>query len=240
MSQEKVNSGILLAFDRSTFNQNDANLVRDVSPFIAGVKIGKEAIAARVADDVHDCVRLRELLTMYDCKDIDIPNTMGNAMKNWATRGYWGVTVMADADVEGVRAAVENRGSSLIIGVTVLTSLTSERCKTKYGRIPTAQVSFFVDVLLEAGAHAIVCSPHELEIVRKCAGSRLLCITPGIRNTDAKPDDQKRTMTASDAIKAGADYLVIGRPIMTAENPVRAASDLRGEVEAVRANRSMI
>lgn len=238
---------ILPAFDKSSMLVKDYELLEMLYPFIGGVKIGLEAINApmpdhsmHVGDNLRKFVQTRAVPVMWDVKLNDIPNTVGGAVANITRKRVWGITVMASAGIDAVRAAVTKRADANIIGVTVLTSMSPEECKAIYGRIPTAQVSYFAETLVEAGAQAIVCSPLELEVVRKTIGDKLFCITPGIRRKDAPADDQNRTMSAGDAIKAGADYLVIGRPIMGAEDPAGAARAFCDEIAAASANLSMV
>lgn len=238
---------ILPAFDKSSLLVKDYELMETLYPWIGGVKIGLEAITApmerqgmSVGDNLRKFVRIRGVSVMWDVKLNDIPNTVGNAVANIARKRVWGITVMAGAGFKALQAAVANRADANIIGVTVLTSLSPEECGAIYGRIPSAQVSYFAEQLVVAGAQAIVCSPLELEIVRKTVGDKLFCITPGIRSKDAKADDQNRTMPAGDAIRAGADYLVIGRPIMTAEDPGGAARAFCDEIAEASSNLSMI
>lgn len=247
MLQLEPHERILPAFDKSAILMRDLERIETLATHIGGMKVGLEAIMAlretaleSVADHVRRKLQRLQKNVMWDAKINDIPNTVGNAVRNATTRNVWGITVMANAGLESVRAAVEHRGNALIIGVTVLTSLTPEECKRIYGRIPTAQVAFFAEMLVEAGAQAIVCSPLELEIVRKSIDDKLICITPGIRSKNAPADDQNRTMPAGDAVKAGADYVVIGRPIMRAENPVGAALAFRDEIANATSNMSML
>lgn len=225
----------------------DLELIETIAPWTGGMKIGLEAIMAlrtpsweSVGDHLRQTLQRKGKNVMWDVKLNDIPNTVGNAVAAIAAREVWGITVMASAGREALAAAVEKRAAANIIGVTVLTSLNAEECKAIYGRIPTAQVSYFADTLVQIGAQAIVCSPLELEIVRKSVGDKLICITPGIRSKDAEPDDQNRTMPAGDAVKAGADYLVIGRPILRADDPVKAAQTFCEEIAEASSNLSMV
>lgn len=238
---------ILPAFDKSSVLVKDYELMETLYPWIGGVKIGLEAITApmeqqgiSIGDNLRKFVRTRAVPVMWDVKLNDIPNTVGNAVANITRKRVWGITVMAGAGLEAMKAAVANRDGANIIGVTVLTSLKEKECKEIYGRAPSVQVAYFAEKLVEAGAQAIVCSPLELEIVRKTVGDKLFCITPGIRSKTAKADDQNRTMPAGDAIRAGADYLVIGRPIMTAEDPAAAARAFCDEIAEASENISMV
>ena len=240
---------ILLPYDASTLSDADVRRMTLLGDrmYVGGIKVGLESqtaetdntlptIACRLLPLIHGA----RLKSMWDGKFNDIPNTVGNAFRNIASKGVWGMTVMASAGPDALKAAVANRGNALIIGVTVLTSLSEQQCKDIYRRSARSQVLYFANMLVECGAQAIVCSPLELEAVRNAIGYKLICITPGIRGKDAKPDDQNRTMTAGDAIRAGADYLVIGRPIMQATYPEVAARCIGDEILIAEANLLMI
>lgn len=239
---------IIVAYDRSTANDDDIKLVHKLQRVVGGIKIGLEAATAITpGNSIPVYFRLLpiilhlKLLLMADWKLKDIPNTVGRAVANIARlHNAWGITMHADADLNVIEAAVKNRELANIIGVTVLTSMSTERCEIVHGRDSKAQVEFLVRLLLEGGAQAVVCSPLEIEIVRKIAHKQLIVITPGIRSRSAPPDDQKRTMTAGDAIRAGADYLVIGRPIMEAADPIIASHAFAEEIATAKANRSMV
>jgi len=235
---------ILLAFDKRALETSDEEMLTKALPHLGGVKVGLEAMGLSrfsAAVQAHDLVRSHNKRVMWDAKFCDIPNTVGAAVSNAVHQfAPWGITLMAGAGTASVKAAVENRGNSLIIGVTVLTSISAQECQEMYGRSPQSQVLYFAEKLVECGVQAMVCSPLELDAVRKVIGDKLLCITPGIRAKDAPLDDQKRTMTASEAIRAGADFLVIGRPIMQANDPVAAAQVFAEEIAAAVANRSMV
>jgi len=246
MLQLQPNERILPAFDKSILVSRDIEVSETLAPWTGGMKVGLEAIMAlriaaleSVADHIRRSLQRRGKHVMWDAKLNDIPNTVGNAVKNIAERKVWGITVMASAGLEALQAAVLHRGDANIIGVSVLTSLKPEECKAIYGRFPAPQVAYFAETLVKAGAQAIVCSPLELEIVRRSIGNKLFCITPGIRSKGAPADDQNRTMSAGDAIRAGADYLVIGRPIMQADDPVGAAKMFCDEIAAADSNLSM-
>lgn len=238
---------IIVAYDRSTANDDDIALMQKLSGEVGVVKLGLETLSAIApGNSVPIYYRLLPILhhakigIMGDWKLKDIKNTVEKSVRNIAAHGVWGCTVHADVSEQALRAAVAARAGMNIIGVTVLTDISPEECKGTFGRIPTSQVSFFAEKLVACGAQAVVCSPLEIEIVRKTVGTKLICITPGIRSRSAPPDDQKRTMTAGDAIRAGADYLVIGRPIMEAADTVAAARTFAEEIATAKANRSMI
>lgn len=180
-------------------------------------KIGLElATAVGVPQIVHAIKEVNgDAEIMLDLKLHDIPNTMARAMKAARTLKVWGVTVHASADVGAIRACVDAAEGMPVIGVTVLTSLQRESCVRIYGAAPHTVVLAMAEILVEAGASHVVCSPQEVrELVDRDFG--LIPITPGIRATNAPADDQARTMSTSEAIRAqkGGGHIVVGRPIM--------------------------
>lgn len=238
------NRRIILAFDKSEYTPADKELFRAARPFIGGVKIGLEAATActpdqpipvfyRVLPDLQDL----GYDIMADWKLADTPNTNGRAMKNLAAWNVWGVTMKADAGPASIAATVANRGQAHVIGVTVLTSITVSDCRSIFGTQPRGQVLKLADMLNVYGATALVCSPLELEVLED---TPLLKITPGIRSSDDPPDDQKRTMSAADAVKAGADRIVVGRPITAKPDPIAAAQAMVEEITTATANLSMV
>jgi orotidine-5'-phosphate decarboxylase len=197
---------------------NMADIAKHVSTLASQVglfKVGLEAMHAlgspQLVERVHDLGGQ----IMYDAKLHDIPETMGKAMKAIATLGVKYVTIHASAGPKGIRAVVENAGKTRVIGVTVLTSHNEEECHSIFGDAPGKTVLRFAEWLAEHRAHAIVCSPLEAELLRqdpRYAG--LEVITPGIRPLWARKNDQERVTTPKDAVRLGADRLVIGRPIL--------------------------
>jgi orotidine-5'-phosphate decarboxylase len=127
-----------------------------------------------------------------------------------------------------------NRSHSLVLAVTVLTSLEENNAHLIFGGPSKAKVLQFARDAKLAGCNGIVCSPQELKLLGKQAELvSLLKVIPGIRSNDSPPDDQRRTMTAAEAVRAGADYLVIGRPITAAPDPVEAAKKFAAEIAEI-------
>jgi orotidine-5'-phosphate decarboxylase len=174
---------------------------------------------------------------MADAKLKDIPNTVGAATRNIAHQGAAFVTVHASGGVEMMRAAVDNKGNTMkVLAVTVLTSMTDEVSTRSYGKPARDKVAEFVVDARTAGVDGIVCSPRELSIVKELAPD-LETMIPGIRPLWAAVGDQKRPTTPGDAVKAGADRLVIGRPILkppfdTVGSPENAVARIVEEIVA--------
>lgn len=167
----------------------------------------------------------------WDGKFNDIPNTVGGASKAITRLNVKMFNVHASAGIDAMRAAAMNKSHSLVLAVTVLTSLEENNAHLIFGGPSKAKVIQFARDAKIAGCDGIVCSPQELKLLGKQTElMSLLKVIPGIRSKDSPPDDQRRTMTAAEAVKAGADYLVIGRPITAAPDPVAAAKKFAAEI----------
>jgi orotidine-5'-phosphate decarboxylase len=167
---------------------------------------------------------------MLDAKLHDIPNTVANTtepMKQYPAIHI--LTVHASGGREMIAAAAANLPEK-IAAVTVLTSLHENQCKEIFCQTPGVHVGTLAEIAFEGGASHMVCSPLELELVQDIG---LKKIVPGIRPVwHTTPDDQKRVATPAAAVEAGANFLVIGRPILQADDPVEAAQKTLDEIKA--------
>lgn len=174
-----------------------------------------------------------------DLKLHDIPETVFRAMEGIADLGIAFTTVHCGETPRMVEAAVSGaKGRVGVLGVTVLTSVSSQDIKTAGFRKPfyedlTRLVIERADMAKAGGCAGIVCSGQEVKIIKKTLGRDFIAVTPGIRPIwdDMKTNDQKRVVTPAIAVKNGSDYLVIGRPIRDANNPKDAALRIAGEIE---------
>lgn len=170
---------------------------------------------------------------MADPKLHDIPNTVANRVKKYAVYNPGMLTVHASGGVAMMRKAAENHKG--ILAVTVLTTLGEEECTLNLGGPVKAKVLQYARNAVLANVYGIVCSAQELEFLSKFPElDHLVKVTPGIRpawHIDPK-DDQKRIVTPAQATKLGADYIVIGRPIVEAADPVEAVRKTKEEIEA--------
>jgi orotidine-5'-phosphate decarboxylase len=174
-----------------------------------------------------------------DLKLHDIPETVFRAMEGIADLGVAFTTVHCGETPRMVEAAVSGaRGRVGVLGVTVLTSVSSQDIKTAGFRKPfyedlTRLVIERADMAKAGGCAGIVCSGQEVKIIKKTLGRDFIAVTPGIRPVwdDVKTHDQKRVVTPAIAVKNGSDYLVIGRPIRDADNPKEAALRIAEEIE---------
>ena len=212
------------------------NLARTVSPHVGAVKIGSELFTAAGPDVVR---RLRQTgaAVFLDLKFHDIPNTVAKAVANAVRLDVQMLTIHTSGGVEMMRAAETaaqdtarslGRPAPLVLGVTVLTSMNSAQLATVTLESDVArQVERLARLAAEAGLRGLVCSPLELGPLRRVLPPEVQLVTPGIRTTPPGPgDDQKRTLGPAEALEAGANWLVIGRPIYAAADPAAAAQSL--------------
>jgi len=228
---------IIVALDVNNLDKAES-LVESLAPHVGCFKIGLELLTAVGAPKVAEFVHSLGGQVFYDGKFDDIPNTVGGAAKAVAGLNVKMFDVHASAGVEAMIAAVANKGQSLVLAVTVLTSLEENNAHLIFGGPSKAKVLQLARDAKIAGCDGIICSPQELELLSKQKElSCLLKVTPGVRPKWATTGDQKRIMTPAEASKAGATALVIGRPITQppAEigTPVDAAKKIAEEISAV-------
>ena len=157
-----------------------------------------------------------------DLKIHDIPNTAQHAVAEAASLGAFMITVHASGGGAMLRAC--NTNTSLILGVTILTSLNDdELTRIGFDAPPLASAVRLAKLVKESGLRGVVASPQEIRAIRESCGDDFVIVTPGIRPAGSDAGDQQRTMTPRDAMEAGADYIVIGRPIIAASKPRDAA-----------------
>lgn len=178
-----------------------------------------------------------------DLKFHDIPNTVAGAVASATRLGVGMLTVHAAGGSAMLRAAREAAGEAaakagcprpLLVGVTVLTSLSSAELKEVGVDVARTedQVARLVDVAVAAGLDGVVASPREAALVRSRSGDALTIVTPGVRPVGSPADDQQRTASATEAIAGGSDVVVVARPVIRAPDPAEAARALIREVEA--------
>jgi len=226
---------VFVALDTPSLDRA-SELARALKPFVGGVKLGLEFYGANGPQGVRAVVATGTPVFL-DLKLHDIPNTVSGAMKALAPLGAAIVNVHASGGAAMMRAAAEAARSSerraKIIAVTVLTSL-EDRDLAEIGLSGTAlaQAIRLATLAKQSGLDGVVCSPHEIAAVRAACGSGFLIVTPGVRPAGGELGDQKRVMTPLQAVEAGADILVIGRPITAAPDPVQAARQIAAELAA--------
>ena len=196
-------------------------------------KVGGELFTA-VGPQIVQTLRALGKDVFLDLKLYDIPNTVKGAAKSAAAIGAKLLTVHATGGREMIAAAVEGAGPRCgVLGVTILTSLDAAMLREAWGR---KSIEVYGEVLRLAGecaavgAHGVVCSGLEAQKISAKYGEKLKLLVPGIRPAGGKTDDQKRTVTASEAAKAGANYIVLGRMVTEAKDP---ASELRSVMKTI-------
>ncbi|MBK1704452.1 orotidine-5'-phosphate decarboxylase [Halochromatium glycolicum] len=210
-----------------------------LDPAQCRVKVGKE-LFTRAGPVVVEQLVSRGLDVFLDLKYHDIPNTVAGACAAAADLGVWMLNVHAAGGLAMMQAARERLAQTaappLLIAVTVLTSLdTDDLAAIGCAGNPRDRVQTLAELALQAGLDGLVCSPQEVAVLRERFGPQPLLVTPGVRPADTASGDQKRTMTPAEAIAAGADHLVIGRPITAAPDPMAAVEAIRAELSALPA-----
>jgi orotidine-5'-phosphate decarboxylase len=197
---------------------------RAVAPDVGLLKVGLELFAAEGPSAVRSAAALGRPVFL-DLKLHDIPNTVEGAARSAAAGGASLLTVHASGGADMVRAAVRGAGPRVrVLGVTVLTSLDEEALASVGLAGPAeAAVVRLARLAVAAGAGGIVCSPHEVAAVRAAVGAGPLLVVPGVRPPGAARGDQARVATPAEAVRAGADVVVIGRPLREGGDPAAAA-----------------
>lgn len=211
--------------------------VRLLRPWFATFKVGLQAFL-RLGKEAVEAVLQEGGAVFLDLKLHDIPNTVAGAVAEVAGLGAQMLTVHACGGFAMMRAAVEQAPELDILGVTVLTSLDDGALRDELG-IPqqaAERVPLLAELCQRAGTSGVIASPREVEAIRARCGSELLVITPGIRPEWAVAGDQRRIATPTAALRAGADYLVIGRAVSQPPaplTPLQAAQRICEEVAAL-------
>ena len=210
-----------------------------LSPEVHWFKVGYEMFYAS-GRSITDMLTRNNTQFFLDLKLHDIPNTVGKGMEQLVETGMSMVTVHTSggkAMMMAAREAAEKRSTELgiprplLLGVTVLTSLSEEDLQADGFALSVAEIVRRRSVLaMESGLDGIVCSPAEASLVKEATGGKLFTVTPGIR-PQAAGDDQQRVATPFAAIQSGSDYLVVGRPIYAAVDPLAAAQAVLKEIK---------
>jgi orotidine-5'-phosphate decarboxylase len=200
---------------------------RAIAPHVGVLKVGLELFAAEGPAAVRAAAALGRPVFL-DLKLHDIPNTVEGAIRSAAGTGAALVTVHASGGPEMVRAAVRGAGARVrVLAVTVLTSLDADALDAIGLDGPAEDaVVRLARLAIGAGAGGIVCSPQEAAAVRAAVGSGPLLVVPGVRPAGTGRGDQARVATPAEAVRAGADLIVVGRPLRDASDPAAAARDI--------------
>jgi len=210
-------------------------LASRLDPKLCRVKIGKELFVA-AGPAVVTRVQERGFEVFLDLKFHVIPNTVAGACRSAAKLGVWMMNVHASGGEAMLRAAREAVSTvarpPLLIAVTVLTSLSdADLARVGYSGSVMDNVERLARLARTCGLDGVVCSAQEAKVVRKATGSDFVLVTPGIRLASDGADDQARVVTPIDAVRNGADYLVIGRSITGAADPAAKLAEIRDSLE---------
>ena len=208
-----MNKNIFVACDISS-QKEVIDILEKIQDDIYGIKIGLQYITERSPDEIRELSKFKKPI-FYDGKFFDIKNTLVTSIQALSSLKVSFATVHLLNGLDALKSAnkIAKKINIHLLGVSVLTSFSDEDIeKLGFKNTVENQVEKLIKIAAEANLYGIVCSPLEVKIVKKIA-PQLKCFTPGIR-MDSNTHDQKRTMNANDAIKAGSDFLIIGRPIL--------------------------
>lgn len=226
------------------------------SKLIVALDVDQESQARQIVEELHDCVgffkvglqmftrfgpsiikhiRSKEADVFLDLKFHDIPHTVAHAVESACELDVGMLTVHASGGSDMMSAAVEAGTKAerkpLILAVTVLTSMDqTDLEEVGVNHTLTGQVMNLARLAKSSGVRGVVCSSHEISLIREDITEELTLVVPGIRPAGSDLGDQKRIMTPQEAVEAGADFLVVGRPILTAENRRKAAEDILAQM----------
>ena len=228
---------IIIALDFS--NAASALALADrVEPSLCRLKVGKELFTATGPALLEQLMR-RDFEIFLDLKFHDIPNTTAQACKVAASLGVWMINVHALGGRKMLEAAREEIARSeqapKLVAVTLLTSMAQiDLAEIGINATPAEMVLRLAILARDCGLDGVVCSAQEVALLRKHCGTEFCLVTPGIRPANTSPDDQSRVMTPQAALQAGSNYLVIGRPITQAVDPLQALLDINKEIGVVQ------
>lgn len=212
-------------------------LIDQLDSSMCRLKVGKEMFT-HLGPSFVEKIQTKGFDVFLDLKYHDIPNTVARACEAAADLGVWMVNVHASGGRRMMEAAAEalaNRQSRpLLIAVTVLTSMSAEDLlELGIRESPEEKALDLARLAKSSGLDGVVCSAMEAESMQNQLGKEFLLVSPGIRPSGANADDQRRIMTPVEALKAGSDYLVIGRPITQSDEPMSVLRTINSEIESL-------
>jgi len=197
---------------------------KQVSPFVSTLKIGLETYLRDGKDSIQSIREISDCEIFLDLKLHDIPATVAGACKSVLELNPKYLTVHASGGKDMIKAAAEAMPQTLIVAVTILTSIDEKNLQEIGFKNPANKSALDLALLaISAGARAIVCSPQEVSEIRRNVPKEIVLITPGVRPLGSNANDQQRIATPEEALTNGADLLVIGRPITSADDVGKAA-----------------
>jgi orotidine-5'-phosphate decarboxylase len=231
-------SPVFCAIDRPDL-AGALELCRALTDVVGGFKLGLEFVAANGPGGVRQVVALGRPVFL-DVKFHDIPNTVAGAVRAAGSLGVAMLNLHISGGPAMLRAAVEaarlREPCPKLLGVTVLTSIDdADLAAVGVPHKVSDQVLRLAELAWDTGLDGVICSPREVVLLRERFGERFTLVVPGVRPADSRPGDQKRTMGPAQAVAAGADWLVIGRPITEAADPRAAAAAIAAEIRTAPA-----
>ncbi len=230
----QLDAKVLIALDYEN-KQEALDFIKCLDPTQCRLKIGKEMFTYFGPEFVKEVIQ-QGFDVFLDLKFHDIPNTVAKAVTAAAELGVWMVNVHASGGRRMMQAAKDALApyadsAPLLIAVTVLTSMDeSDLLELGISRSLPEQVEHLAKLTQLSGLDGVVCSAHEVSRLKSLCGSQFKLITPGIRPEGCDVGDQRRVKTPREAIDAGADYLVIGRPITQAKNPMQVLTEINASL----------
>ena len=239
MSCVKKGTELIVALDFEKL-QSALDFVETAGDSVTWYKIGSQLFCSAGPAAVA-ALKGKGKKVFLDLKFHDIPNTVASAVAEAVKLGADMVNVHASGGKEMMKAAVKAASDSspagkrpLLIAVTVLTSMDeaalTEVMNRSHVYTPSIHVPHLAKLAKESGMDGVVASAHEIDLIRRTCGDDFVLVIPGIRPADSSTDDQKRIMTPSEAARKGADFIVVGRPVLKAENPAEAARAIKAEM----------
>ncbi|HEY3997866.1 MAG TPA: orotidine-5'-phosphate decarboxylase [Candidatus Xenobia bacterium] len=222
---------LIVALDVASLEAAEAVAAR-LSPHVGLFKLGLQLFCA-VGPQGVERLAAHGVPIFLDLKLHDIPNTVAGALKSCQLPGVAMLTVHALGGPAMIKAAAASCGlGQKLLAVTMLTSMDADTAEqVGVSRSLPEQVVALARMAIDSGADGVVASPQEIVPLREALGPRALIVTPGIRSATDERDDQSRTADAATAVRAGANYLVVGRPILKAPDPVQAAQGIVRQIQ---------
>ena len=222
-----MNKKIIVALDNNNI-KNILNTINDLKEEAFAFKVGYEFFY-NFGHEGYSLIDKKKIKIFLDLKLHDIPNTVKKGIEAISKLNPYFLTIHISGGDQMHKAANLSKKNTKILGVSILTSLDSQQIKKYYFNNSVEKiVSDYTNYALKSNLDGIVCSPLEVNMVKKIAGDKLITVVPGIRpgEYNNKNDDQKRYVTPKEAIDFGADYLVIGRPITESHNPLKSIKEI--------------
>ncbi len=240
MEHKALKNRLIVALDTDGGGEIDW-ITEDLRDTVSWVKIGFQALAS-LGTEIFIRMHERKFQCFLDLKFHDIPNTVARDVATMTEHGADMINMHASGGIEMMHAARKSANAAaksakkktpILLGVTILTSMDEVRFQSNFGseRKMADQVVYLAEQAKAAGLDGVVASPLEIEPIRKACGDKFLIVTPGIRPTWSDVGDQRRFTTPSEAISMGADYIVVGRPIIKAGDPLEAAERILDEMK---------